>query len=117
MRRYSRSGFLRPLSSQLGPHLDRPARALGHAHAAALAVVEIELEALAGAELDDGVVGAHAVAVVALEAVAATQAASCLEQCVGFRQPALHFVEAAAAARELELRAQGLRGVAAVPGI
>src|SRR5487761_2220807 len=101
----------------LGHHLDRAARALGHADAAALAVVVVELEAQAGAELDDRVVGAHAVAVVALEAVAATQAAAGLEQRVVLGQAALHFVEAAGAPREVELRAHGLGRVAVVPGV
>src|SRR6185436_14334185 len=55
-------------------HLDRAGRTLGGAQAAALAVLEVDLE-VGPAELADGVVGADAVAVVALEAVAAGQAA------------------------------------------
>ena len=75
-------------SGRLRNHLDRAARALGHADAAALAVVEIELEPLARPQLDHRVVGAHAVAVVALEAVAARQAAARLEQRVGLVEAA-----------------------------
>src|ERR1700693_6026419 len=59
----------------LGPHLDRAARAFGLAQPAALAIVVVDLEALARTQLHHGVVGAHPVAVVALEAVAARQAA------------------------------------------
>src|SRR6186713_31925 len=50
------------VSTLLGNHLDRAAGALGHADAAALAVVVVELEPLAGPELDHCVVGTHAVA-------------------------------------------------------
>ena len=75
-------------SDRLRHHLDRAARTLGHADAAALAVVEVELEALARAQLDHRVVGTHAVAVVALEAVAARQAAPRLEQRVGLVEAA-----------------------------
>src|SRR5436189_6063974 len=57
----------------LGHHLDGAARALRDADAAALAIVVVELEPVPRAELDDRVVGADAVAVVALEAVAAAQ--------------------------------------------
>ena len=74
-------------SDRLRDHLDRAARTLGHADAAALAVVEVDLVALARAELDDRVVGADAVAVVALEAVAAGQAAARLVQRVVLVEP------------------------------
>ena len=52
-------------------HADRAARAFGNAQSTPLAVVVVELETFAGAEFDDRVVRANAVAVVALEAVAA----------------------------------------------
>src|SRR5690606_30380240 len=55
-------------SGFLGHHRDGAGGAFGDAEAAALAVVVVDHEAPAGAELDDGVVGADAVAVVALEA-------------------------------------------------
>ena len=80
------AGCARRLSVCLRNHLDRAARAFGHADAAALAVVEIELEPLARPQLDHRVVGAHAVTVVALEAVAAGQAAARFEQRVGLRR-------------------------------
>src|SRR5581483_12502430 len=71
-------------------HLDRAAGAFGSAQAAALAIVVVELEALARPELDHRVVGAHAVAVVALEAVAARQAAARLEERAFFVEAAQH---------------------------
>ena len=52
---------------RLGVHPDRTARALLRADAAALAVVVVDLVALSRIELDDGVVGAQPVAVVAFE--------------------------------------------------
>jgi hypothetical protein len=78
-------------------HFDGAARALGRADAAAFAVVEVELEALARPELDHGVVRTDAVAVVALEAVAAREAAARLEQRVALSETALHFVFSSAA--------------------
>lgn len=54
----------------LGHPVDRAAWALRGARTASCAIVVIELELLAGSELDDRVVGAGPVAVVALEAVA-----------------------------------------------
>ena len=70
-------GRTRPSSDLLGHHLDRAARALGRADPASLAVVVVDRVGLAGsAELDHRVVGAHAVAVVAGEAVAAREAAA-----------------------------------------
>ena len=61
-------------------HINGAAGAFGGAQAAALAEVVVELEAVAGAELDHGVVGAHTEAVVALEAVTAAEASARLEQ-------------------------------------
>src|SRR5437773_971628 len=104
-------------SDRLAHHLDRAARALRDAHAAALAVVVVEFEALAGPELDDGVVGADAVAVVAFEAVAARQAAARFVQRVAFVEAALHFVERGLAANEVERRPHRLRRVGVVPGV
>src|SRR6185369_3220283 len=65
----------------------------------------------------DGVLGADAVAVVALEAVAAAQAPACLEQRVVLGEAALDFVEAARAPRQVELRPHRLRRVAVVPRV
>ncbi len=62
--------------NRLRYHVDRPARAFRGAQTAALAIVVVELEPLAGAELDHRVVRTHAVAIVALEAIAAGQAAT-----------------------------------------
>src|SRR5207344_1466136 len=86
-------------SDLLRHHGDRAARALLGAHAAALAVVVVEAEAVARPELDHGVVGADAVAVVALEAVAAGQAAARLVERVGLVKALLHLLEGRLAAR------------------
>src|SRR6266566_2115886 len=61
--RQLRAGF----SVCFGHHLDRATRTFCLADSAALAVVVIELEALAWPQLDHRIVGAHAVAVIALE--------------------------------------------------
>jgi hypothetical protein len=58
-------------SNGLRNHNDSGTGALGGAHTAAFAIVVVEVEALAGAELVDRVVRTHAIAVVALEAIAA----------------------------------------------
>src|SRR3954447_2281505 len=79
-------------SGRLGCHLDGAAGAFGGAPAAAPAVVVVDL-VLAVAELDDGVVRADAVAVVAAEAVAAGHAAARLEQRGGVVQAAGRLVE------------------------
>src|SRR5271165_3764750 len=73
----------RELSNRLRHHLDRAARAFGGAEAAALAIVVVELEPFAGAELDHGVVGADAVAIVAFEAIAARETTARLIERVG----------------------------------
>src|SRR5205823_13036309 len=112
----NKATFTGHLSDRLRHHLDRAARALRDADAAALAVVVVEFEAAARAELDDGVVGAHAVAVVAFEAVAARQAAARLVLRRALVQSGLHFVEGRAPAREIEHRTHGLRCVGVVPG-
>src|SRR5690349_8635547 len=98
-------------------HLDGAAWAFLSAHAAALAIIVIELEALAGSELDHGIVRAHAVAIVALEAVAAGQAAARLVERIGLVEPALHLLEGALPAGDFEQRPHRLRRVGVVPGI
>src|SRR6185437_1384195 len=74
-RRPEAGAGLRWPSGLLGDHLDGAAGAFGGAQAAALAVVVVDLVLTVG-ELDDGVVGADAVAVVAAEAVATGHAAA-----------------------------------------
>src|ERR1700749_1136001 len=74
-------------------HGDGAARALGDADAAPFAIVVVDGVAVTGAELDDGVVRAQSVTVVAVEAVAAGQATARLEQGVCLRQAADHLVE------------------------
>src|SRR5512143_1102010 len=107
----------RTASDRLRRHRDRAAGALGHADAAALAVVVVELEALARSELDHGVVRADAVAVVALEAVAAGKAAAGFEQRVRLVQAANDLVEGRRAAREVEPRPDHVRRVAVIPRV
>jgi hypothetical protein len=81
-----------------------------------LAVVVID-HVPARAELDDGVVGAGAVAVVAAEAVAAGQAAAGLEQRRQCVQAAGDLVERGGAAGGLQRRPDHERGVGVVPGV
>ena len=102
-----------------GSHLDRAGRAFLHAQRAALAVVEVERVGVraAAVELDHGVVGADAVAVVAGEAAAAGQAAAGLEQRRGGVEAAGDLFERGLAARELERRAHGARRVVVVPRV
>src|SRR6266540_4449816 len=107
-----------PSSDLLGDHLDRSARAFLDAESAALAEVEIDLVELAGlAELDHGVVGADAVAVVAAEAVAARHAAARFVESVRIVEPADDLIEGGAAAGDLELRLDGGGSVGVVPGV
>ena len=70
----------RAASALLGHHFDGAAGAFGGANAAALAVIEVDLEPLARTELDHRVVGADAVAIVAFKAIAAAEAAARLEK-------------------------------------
>src|SRR5262249_20339048 len=92
-------------SDLLRHHGDGAAGALLGAHAAPLAVVVVEAEAVAGPELDHRVVGAHPVAVVALEAVAAGEAAARLVQRVGLVETLLHLLEGRLAPGEIKRRA------------
>src|ERR1019366_8199600 len=68
-------------SDLLGDHLDRSAGTFDDAHAAALAVVEVEgVRSAVPPGFEHRVVGAHPEAVVAREAIAAREAAARLEQ-------------------------------------
>src|SRR5574340_731694 len=87
---------------RLGGHRDRSARAFGRAQPAALAVVVVDGEALARTELHHCVVRAHAVAVVALEAIAAREAAPRLEQRVALVQSGHGLLEGRRAAGHVE---------------
>src|SRR5215813_10976064 len=108
-------GFFSSLLDRLGYHGDGAARALGGAHAAALAEVVVELEAVARPELDHRVVGAHAVAIVAFEAVAAGETAARLVERVGLVERLDHLLEGRAAAREIESRPHRLGSIRIVP--
>ncbi len=79
--------------NRLRHHVDRPARTFRRAQPAALAIIEVELEALARPELDHRVVGADAVAIVAFEAIAAGEAAARFVERVGLVEAALDLVE------------------------
>jgi len=79
-------------------------------------VVVVDL-VLAVGELDDGVVGADAVAVVAAEAVAAGHAAACLVQGRAGVEPAGHLVEGADPPGRLEPGPHGVRRVGVIPGV
>src|SRR6516165_9975446 len=80
-------------SDCLRHHHDRAAWALLGAQPATLAEIIIELESVAGPELDHGIVGADPVAVVALEAVAAGEAPARLIERVGFIESLRDFLE------------------------
>src|SRR5271165_4360065 len=115
-RRGGGEALARP-SNRLGHHLDRPARAFGGAEAAAFAIVVVELESLAGPELDDRVVGADAVAIVAFEAVAAAQTPARLVERVGLVKPAHDLLEILNPAHRLEHGPDGRRRVLVIPGV
>ena len=74
-------------------HLDGSTGTFGHAHPATLAIVVIELEALAGPEFDHRVVRTDNIAVVAFETVAAGKAAAGFKQGIGLVESALDFIE------------------------
>src|SRR5918995_6590482 len=107
------------MSDLLRVHLDGAARALLRAEAAALAVVQVDRVRVraGGIELDDGVVGADAEAVVAGEAAAARQAATRFEQRGRGVEPADHLVERRRAAGLLEPWPEAAWRVAVVPGV
>src|ERR1035437_7273693 len=98
-------------------HLDGTAGTLGGADAATLAVVVVEREAPARAELDHGIVWTDALAVVALEAVAAAHAAPRLEYRGLLVDVADDFSEARRAANDVEHRADGSRRIRVVAGV
>src|SRR5512132_369197 len=109
-------------SDPLGNHLDRPAGALGHAEAAALAEVEVDLVAVHVrvrrlGELQYRVVRTDAVAVVAGEAVAAGHAPPRLVERVGLVQALDDLLEGPAPPLDLELRLHGPRSVRVVPRV
>src|SRR6478609_3282126 len=58
-------------SNRFRSHLDGATRAFLGADAAALAVVELELETHAGSKFDHGIIGTYSVTIVAFEAIAA----------------------------------------------
>src|SRR6266496_1963416 len=82
-----------------GNHCNRAAGAFRHAQSAALAVVIVEGEALARTELDHRIVGAHAIAVVAFEAIAAGETTARLEERIGFMEASHDLVERGGATR------------------
>src|SRR4051794_6716543 len=106
------------MSDPFGFHRDRAAWALRGAQAAALAVVEVDRVVVGpGTDLDDRVVGADAVAVVAGQAVAAGQTATGLEERRRLVQAADDLLERRLPAGDVERRADRLGRVAVVPGV
>src|ERR1700690_2706271 len=93
-------------------HLDGTARAFLGADTAALAVIEVELETHAGPELDHGIVGTDAVAIVAFEAVAAGQAPPRLIERIALVETLDHLLEGRGAARQFQQRLQRFGGFA-----
>jgi hypothetical protein len=98
-------------------HHDRAARALLGAEPATLAEIVVELESVAGPELDHGIVGTNAVAVVALEAVAAREAPARLIERIGFVESLRDFLEGRAPPHHFEHRPHRFRRVGIVPGV
>jgi hypothetical protein len=109
----------RKQSDLLRLHLDRATGACRGAQPGALAEVEVDLVAVGPGivELDDRVVGADAVAVVAREAVAARQAPPGLELGGLLVEPADDLVERRLTADAVELGAQRARRVGVVPRV
>src|ERR1700693_4702559 len=105
----SSDGFRGPLGGAPG--------AFGGAKPAALAIIVIEAEAVAGTQFDHRIVRADAVAVVALEAIATGKTPARLVKRVGLVEPALHLLERALSASNFEHRPHRLRCIGVVPGI
>src|SRR4029453_9404945 len=85
--------WCRRRASRLWHHGDRSARTLVVAHRAPGAPVQVVFIAEARAQLSHGLLGACRVAPVALEAVAARQAALCFESRGVLIEAADHFIE------------------------
>ena len=98
-------------------HIDGTARTLVGTNAAPLAVVVIELELLAGTKLDDRIVRAYPVAVIALKAITAAHAATRFKKGVFFGQTVLHFIKRGRAARKVKHRTNRLRRISVVPSM
>ena len=98
-------------------HLNCTSRALTHADATALAVVQIDFEAKAGAELFDRIIGADTEAVIALEAVAARHAATGFIEGGGFIQALDNFAEVIDAAGCCQAVANCMWSIGVVPGV
>src|SRR5450756_1452400 len=105
------------VSHRFRNHLDGAAGAFLGADAAALAIVQVELETHARPELDHGIVGTYAVAVVALEAVAAGQATPRLKERIALVEALHHLLEGRGAAGQFQYRSQGLGRFAVIPGV
>ena len=106
-------------SDRLGDHLDRTARALLHAHAAPLAVVEVELVCIGagGLELDDGVVRTDPVTVVAGEAAPARHAPAGFEQGRALVETDHDLVERARTSHRAEAWPERLGRIGVIPRV
>ena len=101
------------ISNCFRDHLDGAAGAFLSADAATLAIIQVELETHAGPELDHGIVGTDAVAIIALETVSAGQAAARLIERIALVEALDHFLEGRGTARQFQQRLQRFGGLAA----
>src|SRR5450756_3024788 len=92
-----RSAFFCPdvASDGFGDHFDGATGAFGGAKRAALAIIVIEAETVAGTQFDHRIVRADAVAVVALEAIATGKTPARLVKRVGLVEPTLYLLKSA----------------------
>src|SRR6516164_10767694 len=104
-------------SDCLRRHHDRAAGTFLSAESTTLAEIVVKLESVAGPELDHGIVGTNAVAVVALEAVATGEAPSRLIERVGFIESLRDFLEGRPPPHHFEHRAYRFRRIRIVPGV
>jgi hypothetical protein len=90
-------------------HLNGATRAFSCTDAATLAVIVVDPKALSGTELNDSIIRANSVAVVALKAVPARQASACFEERIRFVQTLCDFCESALSRWAGEMIVGGLR--------
>src|ERR1019366_5091932 len=107
----------RSTSDGFRDHIDGAAGAFGGAKPAALAIIVIEAEAVAGAQFDHRIVRADAVAVVALEAIATGKTPARLVKRVGLVKPALYLLKSVLPAGAFEHRPHRLRRIGVIPAI
>src|SRR5664280_221215 len=114
-----RSAFFctRSTSDGFRDHFDGATGAFGGAKRAALAIIVIEAETVAGTQFDHRIVRADAVAVVALEAIATGKTPARLVKRVGLVEPTLYLLKSVLPAGAFEHRPHRLRCIGVIPGI